>query len=245
MADQAKFDKLNRLRQNAKKNPLKAWKGSAEALDEQIAVFEGQGFVDVLPGAVVPPAPPADPTPAPEKKEADVSGLAQPVEPKAKGAEEPKVKPMAKLARGVEGRGTEHSRKAIHDQNNAARKAKKAEEPKKKDKKDKKAKKAKIKENKDGTATKVTTAGNERRLGQDLAERIKKQREAKNSNKPADPNNFTVAELARELDIDPKVARAKLRRHEDDIKKLHSKGQDRWSFPNKAKDQIRKILKPK
>jgi ribosomal protein S6 len=237
MADQAKFDKLNRLRVNAGKNPLKAWKGSQEALDQQITAFEGKGIVDVLPGAAVPPAAP----PQEEKKEADVSGLAQPVEQKAKEPE--KKRPPAKLARGVDGAMTEHSRKAIADQNRAARKDSKAATAERK--KDKKAKKSKIKDNKDGTATKTTTSGNERRLGQDLAERIKKQREAKNSGKPADPNNFTVAELARELDIDPKVARAKLRRHEDDIKKLHSKGQDRWTFPNKAKDTIKKILKPK
>jgi hypothetical protein len=52
-----------------------------------------------------------------------------------------------------------------------------------------------------------------------------------------------VADIARELDIDPKIARAKLRRHEDKISKLHTKGQDRWTFPKSARKTIADILK--
>jgi hypothetical protein len=59
-----------------------------------------------------------------------------------------------------------------------------------------------------------------------------------------DSNEVTVAELCRDLGIDPKVGRAKLRRHEDKLAKLHTKGQDRWTFPKTAAAEIKAILKP-
>jgi hypothetical protein len=73
---------------------------------------------------------------------------------------------------------------------------------------------------------------------------VKDKQEARASKPKADKNSdeVTVAELCRELDIDPKVGRAKLRRHEDKLAPLHTKGQDRWSFPKSAGDIIRNIL---
>ena len=239
------LNKLNRLLKVAGKTQLKVWKASKEALIDRIARLEAEGFED--------PGEDADLNmPPPEKPVNDVSGLTQPVTtPARKPATEVDadkvVKHPAKLARGTDTES--HCKKAVADARYNAKKEAKAkkdgDKPKKdkKDKKDKKNKKSKIKDNPDGTATKTTTAGNERRLGQDLAEKIKKQRE--NKGKQVDPDNFSVAELARELDIDPKVARAKLRRHEDKISKLHSKGQDRWTFPNAAKAELSKILNGK
>lgn len=248
------LDKLNRLRVNARKNPLKVWKGSTEQLEQQIARFEAEGWDDSLPGAQ--PIPP-DYNPPPEEKkastgkEADVSGLTQPFIPPKRQATaiSPDAtinKQPARLARGTETES--HCKKAVADQRQRTKAERKTDKKRHKEVdrlmagKKPKAKKAKIKKNKDGTSTKTTTNGNTRQLGKDLSEKIDKMRKEKHADKRTDSENFTVAELARELDIDPKVARAKLRRHEDKIKNLHSKGQDRWVFPNKARKELKKIL---
>ena len=47
------FEKLNRLRVNAGKNPLKVWKASQPALASAIASLEEDGYTDALPGANV------------------------------------------------------------------------------------------------------------------------------------------------------------------------------------------------
>jgi hypothetical protein len=71
----------------------------------------------------------------------------------------------------------------------------------------------------------------------------KQKARAEKKDKPVDKDNFTVADLARELDIDPKTARNKLRRHKDKVEKLHSKGQDGWTFPIAARKELTALLK--
>lgn len=246
------FEKLNRLRTLAGRNPLKSWKGSKEALSQQISRLEEDGFQD--PGAPADNKPPVDFGPDAKAdtppSSSDIPSLKDSAlmknigKPAATDIGDAKVnKHPAKLARGTDTES--HCKKAVADARRAERKAKPKmtkEEKKAAKKAAKKARKASIEFQKDGTAIKTTTAGNERRLGKDLADRIKKAKE--NKGKQVDPDNFTVAELARELDIDPKVARAKLRRHKDKIEKLHSKGQEGWTFPNKAKPELTKILQP-
>lgn len=51
---------------------------------------------------------------------------------------------------------------------------------------------------------------------------------------------FTVADLARELGIDPKVARAKCRRHADELPPTVAKHR----FENKHRAKVKKLLQP-
>ena len=46
----------------------------------------------------------------------------------------------------------------------------------------------------------------------------------------------TLAEIARELNINPKVARAKARRHSDELPKTAS--EDNWTFDGKLKNKL-------
>ena len=259
------LDKLNRLRKVAGSKPLKSWKASQESLLLKITELEGEGYEDPGPDpipedAVIPlpvdfgPNAKADIPPSsdeiPALKDSALSkNVARDKADKVVADNAEKVhKHPARLARGTDTES--HCKKAVADARNKTKKEKKADKERgrfvdgKKPKKDKKAKKSKIKDNADGTATKTTTAGNERPLGAELGDKIRKMRAEKYADKRSDPDNFTVPELARECDMDPKVARAKLRRHEDKIKKLHSKGQDRWVFPNSARKILKEILCP-
>lgn len=258
------FDKLNRLRKVAGKLPLKMWKASTESLDATIQRLENDGYedpgpdpidqkaavdlppdfipegVDFGPDAKADTPPTAEEIPSLSKDMGDLGKAVLPKEP----AKAVTKAPRAALARGV---GDDlmgaNCRLAVRQQREAEKREKDALKPSKEQKKaDKKA--AKLKKKKDGTAEKTTTSGKKRKLGKELVEKIEKQSKAKSAGKQADPDNFSVAELARECDMDPKVARAKLRRHEDKIKKLHSKGQDRWDFPNAARKTLRDILCP-
>lgn len=56
---------------------------------------------------------------------------------------------------------------------------------------------------------------------------------------PESKKTFTVVELAFELKISPKVARAKLRRNVDDLPPKTGKG---WTFANDVKEALIKIL---
>lgn len=232
------FDKLNRLRKVAGQKPLKAWKASQDALQAQINRLENDGYTDPGPDPIAEDQPVPTPVDFGPDAKADTPPTAEEIPALNKlvakeAPEPPKKKGPAQLARGIgDDKMGAHCRKAVQDQRAAE----------KKDKDSKKPKKSKIKKNKDGTAEKTTTSGKKRKLGKELVEKIEKQRKEKKQ--PSDPNNFTVADLARECDMDPKVARAKLRRHEDRIKKLHSKGQDRWTFPNAARKTLRDILCP-
>lgn len=246
------FDKLNRLRKVAGQRPLKSWKASQDQLNAQIKRLEDDGYEDPGPDPIPVEADAAPAVDFGDDAKADIPPTADDIPALAKdkpAKEVTKVPP--RLARGTD---TEtHCKKAISD---ARPKSKK--EQKRLDKiksfvngdidtldKKKKSKKSKIKKNKDGTGTKTTTSGKKRKLGKDLMKKIEKQSKEKHSDKRSDKDNFTVADLARECDMDPKVARAKLRRHEDKIKKLHSKGQDRWVFPNSARKALKEILQPK
>jgi len=211
--------KLNRLRENAGKQPLKSWKASKAKLYETIEALEAQGHTDVLPGANVDTQPKTD--------DPEVAKAVNTPPEKEDPPQEPKVtKVKSGLARGTEkDEMARNCRQSVRDDRRkeaeeakAAKKAEKKTKPKAEDKPDKK------------TRQKA---------------HIEKKRKARNAPPPKEknPNEISVADIARELDIDPKVARAKLRRHEDKITKLHSKGQDRWTFPLSAKDKIIEILK--
>lgn len=52
---------------------------------------------------------------------------------------------------------------------------------------------------------------------------------------------FTLSDLARELNVNPKIMRAKARRHADDLK-AHRTG-DSWSFTTASKAAVTAILK--
>ncbi len=254
------LEKLNRLRVNAGKNPLKGWKASQDALQQQIARFEADGFTDALPGANINAqpttedpevianlaSPPPDPLPEPDAPPslAD-SALAKNIGTQAVEPDKPKIKGRASLARGLDTDSyARHSRERVRDDREKERREKKEAKKVKLSDGDKKqiADEAASRKPKPTGAIdpKKDPAGAKRQL-----KHVEDKQKAR-AEKPAKTKNadeITVAEIARELDIDPKVARAKLRRHEDKISKLHSKGQDRWTFPMSAKAEISKILK--
>lgn len=252
------LEKLNRLRVNAGKTELKSWKASQDKLDAAIKALEDAGHTDVLPGADTTVAPQIDDPevaaarPEPEKKDDDIPSLADSAMSK-NIANPPKKEPTKSngkpsLARGLD---TElyarNCRKAVRDHR----------EKEKKDKKDSKVQlsDADKKQIKDEAEARKPKKGKGKIAGEvdakkepEKAARQKKHVEDKQKARDAkpkvekNPNEVTVAEIARELDIDPKVARAKLRRHEEKLTKLHSKGQDRWTFPKSAAAEIKKIL---
>lgn len=229
--------KLNRLRVNAGKAELKSWKASQAKLDEQITKLEAEGFLDVLPGANVEASPAAndDKKDSPDLSNVEAAGISP------KGVRVMNGKPS--LARGLDTDGyARHSRKAVQDHRAKEKKDKKASKVKLSDKdkkqiKDEAASRGKVDPKKDPEKAK--------RQEKHIAEKRAK-REAEGKLKPIkekDPNIVTAADLARELDIDPKVARAKLRRHKDKIEKIVKGWDGNWEFPKKAADGIKKILR--
>lgn len=229
------LDKLNRLRVNAGKKELKTWKAPQAKLDAAIKALEDAGHTDVLPGA--------NPDAEPVTTDPEVAA-ARPEEPAEKPA--PKVtngKPS--LARGLdsEPQYAAHSRKAVRDireqekKDAAAAKAKLSPEDKAQIKAEAKLRKGEVDPKKD-----PKKAARQKKHIEDKQAARKKAGKAP-ARKEVGADEITVADIARELDIDPKVARAKLRRHEAKISKLHTKGQDRWTFPKSAKKTIADILK--
>ena len=230
----AELDKLNRMRANINKPPLVSWKASKNKLTEAIKNLEAQGVSDVVTGAN-PQAKPVTDDP--------VVAKTLPSEEEKKEPETKKVK--AQLAKGLEtDTMARQSRIAVQMQRERereeAKEAKREEKAaKKKDKKKKKEKlpKGQVDPEKDPEKAKRQQ------------EHIKAKKEAreksgkKAAKSKAGDDEITVADIARDLGIDPKVARAKLRRHEDRLKSLHTKGQDRWVFPKSAQKEISKILK--
>lgn len=250
------LEKLNRLRVNAGKSELKSWKASQAKLDDAIKALEDAGHTDALPGADTNAAPKIDDPevaaarPEPEEapkledsamaKNIDNSGKKEP--PKAKNDGRPA------LARGLD---TEPYARNCRDR---------VRDHREKEKKDAKAKKVELSEadkkqikdeaedRKKGKKKGKITGEVDAKKEPEKAARQKKHvadKQKARADKPKaekNPNEVTVADIARELDIDPKVARAKLRRHEDKLTKLHSKGQDRWTFPKTAAAEIKKIL---
>lgn len=263
--------KLNRLRVNAGHDELKSWKAPQHKLEEKIAQLEAQGYLDTVVGAQVDVAPKTDdpavaaarPDDAPTeevkgdrhdeaeklKDSAVPPSLADSAMSKNVGKTEAKpeketTKGKASLARGLDSDTMAvQSRARVRDH-------------REKEKKDRKANKVQLSEEekaaiKDEAKSRAKGAVDPKK-DPDKAKRQQEKIKAKQDKRAAEgktakpktknDNEVTVAEIARELDIDPKVARAKLRRHEDKLTKLHTKGQDRWTFPKTAGAEIKKIL---
>lgn len=229
------LDKLNRLRVNAGKPELKSWKASQAKLDEAVKKLEDAGHTDVLPGANPEAAPVTDDPevaaarPAEEKKDERIEG-------------KPVTNGKPSLARGLDKEQyAAHSRKAVRDHREAEKKekAKLSPEDKKQIKDEAEARRARGEV--DPKKDPKKAARQKKHIEEKRAARKAAGKEPKR--KEVGKDEITVADIARELDIDPKVARAKLRRHEDKIAKLHTKGQDRWTFPKSAKKTIADILK--
>lgn len=53
---------------------------------------------------------------------------------------------------------------------------------------------------------------------------------------------FSLAELARDLKIDPKIARAKARRNVERFGKLRAKGETSWTFPVGKRAAVSQLL---
>lgn len=209
------LEKLNRLRVNAGKKPLKSWKASKDSLLDAIDALKKEGFVDALPGANIEAEPV---TTDPEVAEA----LAKP------SPEVQHIKPG--LGRGLgDEKYAVHSRKAVQDHRRDEKKANKAE------------KKELAKGEVDAKKEPEKAARQKKHIEDKKAKRAAAGKAP--ARKEVGKDEITVAEIARELGIDPKIARAKLRRHEDKLTKLHTKGQDRWTFPKTAAKEIKAILK--
>lgn len=225
------LDKLNRLRVNAGKTELKSWKASQAKLLEAIKTLEDAGAVDVVPGADLSAKPKTDDPTVAKALPKEEEPAPEPEEPKVN-----KQKPM--LARGLETEGmARQSRIAVQMQREKEKREAKAEKATKKADDKKTAKETKIAGKIDPKKDPEKAKRQEKHVKDKKAARDAKPKVEK------DPNEITVADVCRELDIDPKVGRAKLRRHEDKISKLHTKGQDRWTFPKSAKAELVKILK--
>lgn len=219
---------LNRLRVNAGKPELRSWKASKAKLEEAITKLREEGFLDTLPGANINAAPVTDdPALAKARPEPEPPADEPPVK---KDPETRKIKPA--LARGADnGLFTEHSRKAVRDHRQ----------------------KEKAKEKADRKEAKKAAKPEPVKKDEDKAERQKKHIEEKRAKraaegklKPAkekDPNKVSAADIARDVGMDPKIARAKLRRHTDRIKKAFPKWDGSWEFPKAAEAEIKKILK--
>lgn len=223
--------KLNRLRVNAGKPELKAFKGTQEKLDTAIKTLEDAGHTDVLPGANADAAPVSD---DPEVQ------AALPADEPAPTKEPTKTNGKPSLARGLDTDGyAKHSRLAVRQHREREKKdaAKLSPEDKAQIKAEAKLRKGEVDAKKDPKkAARQKKHIEDKQAARKKAGKVSKVREK-------NPDEITVADIARELDIDPKIARAKLRRHEDKINKLHTKGQDRWTFPKSAKKTIADILK--
>lgn len=227
--------KLNRLRVNAGKPELQAFKGGQEKLDAAIKTLEDAGHTDVLPGANADAAPITD--------DPEVQAALPPEEPPAPEKKEPtETKGKPSLARGLDTDAyAKHSRTAVRDHREREKREAAALSPEdKKQLKDEAAARqarGEVDPKKDPKKAKRQ----QQHIADKQAARKKAGKVTKSKEKNAD--EITVADIARELDIDPKIARAKLRRHEDKISKLHTKGQDRWTFPKSARKTIADILK--
>lgn len=245
------FDRLNRLRQNAGKAPLKSWKGSQEALGQTIQRLLEDGYSDALPGANLNAVPVPPPDLPPETVPLSESKLKDSVDKTPIKKEDPPIKKSrAQLARGIgDDRMAQQSRMAIQ----IAREQEKKENKKKR----KEKKKAKIelseadkKQIKDEAEHRIAGRVDpkkdpEKAKRQEKHVKDKQEARAKKPKPEKNKDEVTVADIARDLDIDPKVARAKLRRHEDKLTPLHTKGQDRWTFPKSAREKIANILSGK
>lgn len=243
------FAKLNRLRVNASKPELKSWKASQDKLLDAIHSLEKAGAVDVLPGANTAAVPvTSDPVVAaalkpvenPEPTEAEIADA------KDRAFKTTVVKPGLGRGLGDEKYAT-HCRKAVQDHRRDEKKANKKTRDEKKallSEADKAQIKDEVRLRKgevDPKKDPAKAARQQKHIEDKKAARAAAGKEP--TRKAVGKDEISVAEIARDLGIDPKIARAKLRRHEDKLTKLHSKGQDRWTFPKTAAAEIKKILK--
>ena len=222
----ALLSKLNRLRVNAGKTELKSWKASTDKLLGAISTLEEAGFTDVLEGANVEADPVStDPEVAknhpPKLGDSDfMKATANPPKP------EVREKGRATLARGLDTEPyARHCRQRVKDQRDAERAKKKAE-------------------SKPVTPVGKVDAKKHPEKAKRQENHVKAKREARAAKpvKEKDGNVITVAELARELNIDPKVARAKMRRYEGKPTYPKTIAGERWSFPIAAASELRVIL---
>lgn len=229
--------KLNRLRVNAGKSELKSWKASKDKLLDAIAALEKEGFVDAVPGADL------KVTPQTEDPVVAAALIAAEKEAAARAEKTTIIKPG--LGRGLgDEKYAVHSRKAVQDHRRDEKKERKQEKARLLSEEDQ----AQIKDEADHRKGKVDAKKDPEkaaRQAKHIADKKAKREGAGKASvkKPINSNEITVADIARDLGIDPKIARAKLRRHEDKLTKLHTKGQDRWTFPKSAAAEIKKILK--
>ena len=232
-----KFAKLNRLRVNAGKAELKSWKASEVKLDETITKLEAAGFVDTIPGAN-PDAPPVIDDPAvakarPLKEEEE--------EPKdAKDKEPTKYKPG--LGRGLHNEPYARScRKAIQDHRRRekaeAKKARLSDKEKRAIEEEAEFRKGRVDPKKDPEKAK-------RQQEKIAAKQAARKAAGKTAKKrEVGDDQITAADIARSLGIDPKIARAKLRRYEDKPEYPKPVEGERWVFPKSAEKALTKILK--
>lgn len=234
MSTDTMLGKLNRLRVNAGKPELKSWKASKDKLIDAISDLEKKGFQDVYPGAdttVIPKTDDPEILKALAEKEAEEAEKDEEEGTEKKKPEVKKIK--SELARGVPGgNDSTHSRKSLADQRQRERK-----EAKSAKKAEKKLAKGEVDPKKDPEKA--------ARQKKHIEDKRKASGRDKKPPKETNANEITVAEVARELGLSPKIARAKLRRHEAKINDLHTKGQDRWTFPKSAKKTLVDILNGK
>jgi hypothetical protein len=226
------LEKLNRLRVNAGKAELKSWKASKDKLREAISSLETAGFTDALPGADLNAQAITD--------DPEVAA-ARPEPEEVKEKKEPTVTkdPRPALARGLDTElYAKNSRKAVRDH-----REKEAAEQKAERREQKEAEKAASKKEKK-IAGKV-----DEKSDPDKAERQKAKIKAKQEARAAqpkvekDPNQITAADVAREVGMDPKVARAKLRRYEGKDEYPKTIPGERWVYPKSAGPALAKILR--
>lgn len=223
--------KLNRLRENAGMKPLKSWKASKDKLQEKIDDMVEAGHSDVLPGA--------DPQVKPKIEDPEVAA-ARPV---VKEEKVTKVRPG--LGRGVESdQMGRQCREKIKDHRAAEREQDKAERKRVKlSKSDKAAIKEEAESRKGRVDPKKEPAKAKRQADHIKKKQDKRKAEGKTSTKkPKNENEVTVADIARDLDKSPKIARAKLRRHEAKLREKYPMTGERWVFPKAAEKEIREIL---
>lgn len=232
--------KLNRLRVNAGKTELKSWKASQSKLDSAVIVLETHGFTDVLPGANADAAPVIDDPEIAAARPAEEPVEVTRDEDSSKKTERKVTQGKPSLARGLDTDDyAKMSRKAVRDHREKEKKDKALLSPE--DKAQIKAEAALRKGEVDPKKDPAKAARQKQHIADKQAKREKAGKVSKA--KVLNENEISVADIARKLDIDPKVARAKLRRHEAKINKLHTKGQDRWTFPKSAEKAITEILK--
>lgn len=222
-----KLSKLNRLRANAGKGELKSWKASQQKLDEAISMLETAGFTDVLPGA-----------------NTEAAAVTEDPEVAAARTEVPEKKATQckpGLGRGLhDEKYAVHSRKAVHDHREKERKDRKlklTDEDKAQIENEAKLRKGEVDPKKDPKkAERQKKHIEEKKAKREAAGNVGKKKEV-------GKDEISVADIARSLNIDPKIARAKLRRYEDKPDYPKTVKGERWVFPKSAEKAIMKILK--